>query len=379
MTRRLYEEDAHIRSFTARVTRCVPEGTAWLVTLDATAFFPEGGGQTGDTGTLDGITVTDTQMVSGDILHRCSAPLEEGRDVRGELDWEQRFSRMQQHTGEHIISGLVHALTGFDNVGFHMGADCTTVDFSGPLTREQTAEVAAMANRIVWENRPIRAWYPAPETLSGLPYRSKKAIDGPLRLVEIQGVDLCACCAPHVAYTGEIGPIVILGQERLHGGTRLQLLCGGAAMGYLTAVQQQNREISALLSAKPLETAAAVTRLQEELGEKKQQMAQNARFLQKILAERYRDAGDVMLFLESGDAGKTAEAVAAACGGVCRVFVPQGDGFRYAMAQVGGELSAACRELHAALGGKGGGRGGLVQGSLPAARREIEAYFGRES
>ncbi len=377
MTRKLYDENSYLFRFTARVISCEPDGTRFSVTLDATAFFPEGGGQAPDTGTLGGAQVTDVQEKDGRILHTCLSPLPVGETVEGEICWPQRLHRMQQHSGEHILSGIVHAMTGFHNVGFHMGADCTTVDFSGRLSDETIAQVMAKANAVVRENVPIRAWYPTAEELASLTWRSKKEIDGPLRLVEIPGTDLCACCAPHVARTGECGPIVILGREVIHGGTRLQLLCGKAAMDYVSAVLVENRGISTLLSARPLETCAAVKRTLEEVGQLKLQLSQTVKELHAALAEAHRDVGDVLLFRETGDVGKLACAVAETCGGKCAVLVPTEGGFRCAVAEKDGDLQAFGKELFSALGGRGGGRGGLIQGTVTAAKSEIEAYFGR--
>ena len=376
MTRKLYDENSYTARFSARVLSCEPVKDRFAVVLDATAFFPEGGGQAPDTGLLGGVEVTDVQEHGGVIVHTCLAPLLVGETVEGEINWPQRLGRMQQHSGEHILSGIVHAMTGFSNVGFHMGSDFTTVDFSGKLSDEAIAEVMAQANAVVRQNVPIRAWYPKEEELSSLTWRSKKEIEGPLRLVEIPGTDLCACCAPHVARTGECGPIVILGREVIHGGTRLQLLCGEAAMTHLTAVLAENRGISALLSAKPMETCAAVRRTLDEVGQLKLQLSQTTRELYAALAEAHQNRGNVLLFRESGDAGKLACAVAETCGGKCAMFIPAETGFRCAVAEKDGDLQAFGKELFSALGGRGG-RGGLIQGSVTANRREIEAYFGR--
>lgn len=369
MTRKLYDENAYTVTFAAKVLSC--EGNT--VVLDATAFFPEGGGQAPDLGTLNGIPVTDVQIKDGIITHTCLSPLPVGKTVEGEIDWRTRYDRMQQHSGEHILSGIVHALKGYDNVGFHMGADCITVDFSGKLTDGEIALVQEQANAAVTENRPIRAWYPAEEELSCLPYRSKKELTEAVRLVEIENTDLCACCAPHVRSTAEVGPIVILGREVIHGGTRLSMFCGSRAMEHISAVLEQNKAVSAALSAKPLETAAAVTRMAEELGSTKFRLAQTEKELYAALAEAYKHKGNTLLFRQSGDAGKLSCAVSETCGGFCAVFVKTEAGFRYAIS--GENVRQLSQDLHAALGGKGGGKPELVQGSIPAAKSEIEEFF----
>ena len=378
MTRKLYDENAYTAQFTAKVLSCEERDGAYLVALDATAFFPEGGGQAADGGTLNGIPVTDVQLVGDTVIHTLTKPLTVGETVQGEIDWATRFSRMQQHTGEHMLSGLVHSRTGYHNVGFHMGADCTTVDFSGKLSDEEIALLQREVNRLVQENLPVHTWYPTEAELQILSYRSKKEIDGALRLVKIAGVDLCACCAPHVSTTGQVGPVLILGRESIHGGTRLQMLCGSAATDYLLAALEQNKQVAAMLSAKPLETAAACKRLGEENGSLKLQLSQTAKELTAAVAEANRGKGNVLLFRESGDASKLACAVAEVCGGKCAVFLPTETGFRYAVAEQDGDLSAFVKELNAALQGRGGGRGGLVSGTVTASRREIEAYFGSD-
>lgn len=369
MTRKLYDENAYTAVFTAKVLSC--EGTQ--VVLDQTAFFPEGGGQSPDTGTLDGVAVTDVQERDGIVVHTCEKPLPVGSTVEGEIAWPQRFSRMQQHSGEHVVSGLVHDRFGYDNVGFHMGSDCVTVDFSGKLSDEQIAEIQKKANAVVWENRPIRAWYPPKDERSDLDYRSKKELTGPVRLVEIAGVDLCACCAPHVGFTGQIGPILITGRESFHGGTRLQMLCGEKAMDHIATVLGQNKAVAALLSVKPHETHAAAIRIAEELGETKVRLSQTTKELYAALAEACRDAGNVLLFREGGDAGKLAAAAGETCGGLCAVFVKTETGFRYAAC--GETAQNFSQALHAVLGGKGGGRPTLVQGSVPATKQQIEAFW----
>lgn len=377
MTRKLYDENSYTARFSARVLSCERVKNHFAVVLDATGFFPEGGGQAPDTGLLGGVQVTDVQETDGVIVHTCSSPLPVGETVEGEIHWPQRLHRMQQHSGEHILSGIVHAMTGFQNVGFHMGADCTTVDFSGRLSDETIAAIMAKANAVVRQNVAIRAWYPTLEELESLTFRSKKEINGPLRLVEIPGTDLCACCAPHVARTGQCGPIVILGRTVIHGGTRLQLLCGEAAMEHCTAVLAENRGISALLSAKPLETCSAVRRTLEEVEQLKLKLSQTTKDLYAALAETHRGRGNVLLFRESGDAGKLACAVAETCGGKCAVFLPTESGFRCAVAEKDGDLQTFGKTLFAALDGRGGGRGGLIQGSVTASRGEIELFFGR--
>ena len=228
MTTRLFDADSHLRSFTACVLACTENDGKYEVELDATAFFPEGGGQCGDRGTLGGVNVLDTVERGGTILHICAGPLPAGSEVRGEVDAELRFSNMQTHSGEHIVSGIVHRLFGYDNVGFHLDG-AATLDFSGELTAEDIARVELLANEAVWKNLPVTARYPSPDELAGLEYRSKLDLTENVRIVTIEGVDVCACCAPHVSRTGEIGLIKITDFMRHRGGVRLTMLAGRRA------------------------------------------------------------------------------------------------------------------------------------------------------
>lgn len=206
MTERLYNQDVYTKTFTATVRSCQEASgrDGYEVILDRTAFFPEGGGQYGDIGWLSGIRVTDTQEKDGEVIHYTEEPLEAGSTIDGEIDWKIRFSRMQQHTAEHILSGLVHKRFGYQNVGFHLGDDLCTMDFNGPVTKEQMEEIEQEANRAVYQNIPVQILYPSEEELEGMEYRSKIEIDGQVRIVWIPGYDRCACCATHVGSTGEI-------------------------------------------------------------------------------------------------------------------------------------------------------------------------------
>ena len=220
-TRKLYYESAYTRQFAARVLSCEKADGGWAVSLDATAFFPEEGGQSADTGTLGGTMVLDVRERDGVVTHLTDAPLPVGETVEGELDWAARFRKMQDHSGEHIVSGLVHARFGYDNVGFHLGTDGMTVDFSGELTRLQLDEIEDAANAVVWADKPVAACFPSAEELKTLDYRSKLDLTENVRLVTIPGVDVCACCAPHVSSTGQIGVIKLLDFMRHRGGTRI--------------------------------------------------------------------------------------------------------------------------------------------------------------
>lgn len=378
-TEKQYEQDSHLRSFRARVLGCTAGPSGWEVLLDQTAFYPEGGGQPCDLGTLDGVPVTQVRLRDGELLHFCDGPLAVGSEVSGVIDWARRFDLMQQHSGEHIVSGLIHQAYGYENVGFHMGQDLITIDLSGELDDAMLRDIEAKANEAVCRDLPVRIFYPDRETLSTLPYRSKKELTGQVRLVEYPGVDLCACCGTHVARTGEIGLILLLSCVRFRGGARVEMLCGQRAVRYAEAVLAGNRQISARLSAKPLETADAVRRVHEELAQVKFRLTQVENQLFSRKAEALRGTGDAVLLedgLDSDGVRRLAVAVGDVCGGLAAVF--SGDdasGYKYALCRPDRDLRQLGKEMNAALNGRGGGKAGFVQGSLQAGAAEIRRFF----
>ena len=382
-TEKLYERDSHLREFTARVAACEPgPGGTFLVTLDRTAFYPKGGGQPWDTGVLGGAAVTEVHSRDGAVVHTCGRPLAPGETVAGCIDWPRRLDLMQQHSGEHIVSGLIHAAFGYDNVGFHIGHDVVTIDFNGELDDHQLAGIERRANEAVWADRPVRCWYPEPAELAAAAYRSKKALTGPVRLVEFPEADVCACCGTHVQRTGEIGPIRLLGAVRFRGGVRVELLCGGRALAYDRAVWEQNRRISNLLSAKPLETAAAAERMAGELARARERAGRLEAAAFARMAADCAGRGDVLLLepeLDADGVRRLATAVGEACGGRAAVFSPEADGgCRYALCCPGGGSTELCRAVNAALQGRGGGRPPLAQGSVRAGADAVRAFFARE-
>ncbi len=380
-TERLYYQDSHMTSFTATVTACEADKKGFAVRLDRTAFYPEGGGQPFDTGTLDAVAVDEVHERDGEVVHYCAAPLPAGARVTGRIHWARRFDLMQQHSGEHIVSGLIHAAYGYDNTGFHIGHDAVTIDLSGELDAGQLLEIETRANETVWRNEAVRCFYPDAGTLAALPYRSKKALTGAVRLVEFPGADLCACCGTHVGRTGEIGPIRLLSAVKFRGGTRVELLCGGRALRYEQALFAQNRKISNLFSAKPLETAAAAERAAGELARWKYRATGLEDRLFAAMAEGLRDRGDALLFepeLTPDGVRRLAAAVSERCGGVAAVFSPGSGGTSYALCRPGGDLRPLCRALNAALDGRGGGKPELVQGSVRAGENEIRDFFKKQ-
>ena len=222
---KLFYKDAYIKEFDAVVLSCIEKGESFLIELDRTCFYPEGGGQSADCGTLGDAKVSDVHEREGRIWHTADRPLEQGSRVTGRIDWQRRFSLMQHHTGEHIVSGIVNRLFGLDNVGFHMGSAMVTVDFNGELTQNDIETVELLANRTVFDNIEVRTEYPDAKTLAEMSYRSKKELSGEVRIVTVPGADSCACCGTHVARTGEIGMIKLLSPQRYKGGVRVGILC----------------------------------------------------------------------------------------------------------------------------------------------------------
>ena len=378
-TEKLFEQDSHLRTFTARVLDCRPMGDRWAAVLDRTAFFPEGGGQEGDRGTLGKAEVLDTRIVNEEILHLTDIPLTPGESVAGTLDWDLRFRRMQNHSGEHIVSGLVHQRYGYQNVGFHLGDGEVTLDFSGELSGSQLEEIEALANRAVTANLPVRTWYPTPAGLKRIDYRSKLDLRENVRLVRIPGIDTCACCAPHVKRTGEIGLIKILDFMRHRGGVRVHILCGMDALADYGARYQATREISGLLSAKQLETPRAVRRTLEELERVKQQLGEERlRSALEKAAALERTEGNICLFFPELDMRALRELVNGGmekCTGVCAAFTGRDGDWKFILGSRHVDLKREAKAILEGIRGRGGGSPEMLQGSAAGSRREIEAWF----
>ena len=377
MTEKLFYQDSHIKTFTATVLSCEAGKHGYDVVLDRTAFYPEGGGQPGDRGTLGGVSVTDTHEKNGEIVHYCEAPVDVGAQVEGVLDWDYRFHLMQQHSGEHILSGFLHEAFGYDNVGFHMGADCVTIDFNGPVSQEQMEQLEAKANRYIWENHPIGVLWPKGEELEKLPYRSKKELTGDVRIVEFPGADLCACCGVHVKMTGEIGMVKLLSCQKFHDGVRMEMLAGKAAFQYLSATYAENKKVSGLLSAKQTETATAAERMSKELADLKFRAGKLEEAVFAAKAEALAGQGDVLLFEEGltpDGVRHLTDAVFKTCGGRAAVFSKTETGFSYAVAS-SDDIRGFVKDMNAALNGRGGGKPNFCQGSVAATREEITEFF----
>lgn len=379
MTEKLYYADPFLQHFTATVIRCTQEKDYYAVVLDRTCFYPEGGGQPADHGTLGSAAVTDVQEKEGQLLHYTDRPLTPGDTVEGEIDWQRRFDHMQQHSGEHIVSGLICSTFHCDNVGFHMGSDLVTIDFNHELTLPDIKEIEEKANLYIAEDHPVEIAYPTPEALAELPYRSKKALNGMVRIVTFPGVDCCACCGTHVSSSAQVGLVKFLSAQKFRDGSRLTLLCGHRAISYFDLLLQQNSQISHLLSAKADGTAAAVARMKEEISILHQQLAQLEAESFARQADSLRGAGNVLLFREflSPDSlRRLMTAVKDACGGRCAVFSGKDPAWQYAIGENGGDLRSLTKELNQCFQGRGGGKPDFVQGNLQnATQKQLEEFF----
>jgi len=378
-TVKLYYQDSFLREFDAVVTDCQPCRGGFAVVLDQTAFYPEGGGQPADHGTLGGAAVTDVHEKDGVITHICDGPLSAGETIRGTLDWERRFDHMQQHSGEHIVSGMLCKTFQCDNVGFHMGADTVTIDYNADMTWADVLSIEAQANRYIWEDHPFRAFYPSPAELAILPYRSKKELTGAVRITSFPGADLCACCGTHVKSSGQVGLVKFLSCQKFREGVRLELLCGRRALDFLAGCWEQDHQIGQELSVKPFATYGAVCRLKEELSQAKERSAHLEETVFAGIAEQCRGKGDI-LRLENGDLTPDAVrrlcvAIGAACGGRSAVFSGSDGSYKYALVDEGGDLRDFVKTMNAALNGRGGGKGGFAQGSVQASEEEIFRFF----
>ncbi|MBP1576862.1 MAG: alanyl-tRNA editing protein [Oscillospiraceae bacterium] len=378
-TEKLFRTDPYMKNFSATVISCEEKNGKFLIELDKTCFYPEGGGQNSDTGRLGSAVVSEVHEKDEVILHYCDCPLTIGSEVCGEIDWQHRFSLMQHHTGEHIVSGIVNRLHGLDNVGFHMGSAMVTVDFNGELDREQIEEIELLANRAVFANIAINESYPSPEELAVLEYRSKKALTGEVRIIEIPDIDRCACCGTHVARTGEVGLIKLLSPTRNKGGIRIGILCGERALNDYRQKDNDTAEISRLLSAKQHETPQAVRRIMAQLEETKAALATaQAKLFEERLKTIDLTSPTVCLFEEGltpNDLRKFGCLLQEKCSGIAALFSGEEGNYRYAIAAKEGDARTVSKEMHGVLGGKGGGQKELTQGSVSAAKSDIEQFF----
>ena len=381
---KLYDEDAYLKEFEAKVISSEPVSDSeneWWVELDRTAFFPEAGGQTPDRGVIAGVEVTDVQISDGVIRHRVGEDFKAGDRVSCSIDWSHRFSNMQQHTGEHIFSGIVHDLFGYDNVGFHLSDHIVTMDYSGPLTKEDVDRIEMLSNQAIWEAKPVYAGYPSDEELEKTDYRSKGELQPPIRIVTIEGVDICACCAPHVKNTAEVGILKVIGFEKYKAGTRLSILCGKRALEDYRDKQETILCASRVLSVKTNELTDEASRLLEEKGKLEYRIR---KFQEESLKEQAEQipADTLNAWIFTGDADpnvirNTINKLASVHKGYSGIFYGCDDESEEALKFIiasgkdgSGKPASDAREainiLKASFEVKGGGSAEMVQGSVKA-------------
>ncbi|WP_313182810.1 alanyl-tRNA editing protein [Lacrimispora sp.] len=382
---KLYYDRPYVKTFEAVVIDCRPgKDCLFEVLLDRTAFYPEGGGQPADMGSLGEAAVLDVRERPEGIVHITDKPLKAGSRVNGIIDWERRFCHMQNHSGEHLLSGIVHKHYGFDNVGFHMGKDELTVDFNGILTMEQIEAVETEVNELIWQDILVLESYPSKEELSRIDYRSKKELTGQVRLIEFPGGDVCACCGTHVITAGEIGILKVTGMIHYKGGVRVTMLCGRMALKDYRKKQKTVSGISVLLSAKPDHLLEAVDRLKEEGQKKDGRIGQLSKELLERKAGDYpeldapllvfeRDLSPVQLrqfctMLYEGKKGS----VVLACSGDEGVF-------QYALGSGREDMRTLSKALNGRLNGRGGGSSLMAQGTFQALQEDIRKAFEEES
>lgn len=376
----LFYRDTYATSFDAMVKQCFEDKGMYGVVLDDTAFYPEGGGQPADHGTLNGIAVVDVKRRNGEVVHYVKEEMKPGTQVHGEIDWSWRFDHMQNHTGEHIVSGLIHAAYGYDNIGFHMGKEFIQIDFNGPIDWEGLMEIEQQANEIVMKNVPVHVYFPSCEELEKTDYRSKKELTGKVRLVEVPGGDLCACCGTHVAYTGEIGLIKILSVAKYKDGVRVEMISGNRALQYMRNIYNGTRECMNMLSAEALKIPEAVEHLKADNA----QFNEKCRNLQSEIMEYrlqnmeencnvlidFEEGLDRVSMIHMGNAMMERKHAS-----VAAVLSKEKDGYAYFICSSSVNLSKEAKKLNAELNGRGGGRPDNIQGFFQSDEETIKSVL----
>ena len=376
--RKLFYEDSHLTTFTATVTGCNQAKKGWEITLDATAFYPEGGGQASDIGILGDAKVLSVREENEEIFHLCDKSLNVGSAVEGKIDWAHRFDLMQQHAGEHIVSGIIHKRYGWHNVGFHMGSDVVTIDFDGPVPTEDLQAIEDAANDAIWQDLPIKCWYPAPEELPTVPYRRKKDLPWPVRIVEFPGYDICACCGTHPKTTGAIGLVKLFTCVKFHEGVRIEMACGKRALRLLNTAYEQNKQVSQAFSAKIAETGLAAQRMNEVLAAEKLRANTLEKQLFAQIAQGYVGQ-DLALHFAKDLTPNSCRELCDAMAEVAKVAVTLSgnDESGYCLCVLSRTQDAKAIGDAAAkvLNGRGGGKKEAFQGRISATQVQIENFF----
>jgi len=392
-TVKLYYKDPYLRCFDAKVVSCEATKDGLSIILDQTAFYPEGGGQPADHGKIGDLDVTDVHEKDGVIVHTCIGRqgLLSDADLSAEvtvpsvdtivhcsLDWDRRFDHMQQHSGEHIVSGMLCEAFSCNNVGFHMGADFVTIDYDASMSEEDIRRIEEKANRYIAENHAFEELWPSAEELAVLPYRSKKALSGAVRIARFPGADCCACCGTHVRTSAEVGFVKLFSVQKFREGVRIEMMSGLRLLRYLSACHDQNILCSRAFSAKPLETGEAADQAKQEIIRLKGRVIGLESENFEYISERLAKTVSPVYFtgeMTSDALRKLAVKIASRAKGRTMVFAGKDDAYSYAVIEEGADLRPFVKALNDALHGRGGGRDGYAQGSLNAAEKEIRAFL----
>ncbi len=374
MTEKLFYKDSYIKEFEANVLSCEKDKNLYKIILDKTAFFPEGGGQTSDTGYISDAKVVDVQEVDGEIIHY--ADKEVCGAVFCKLDFKRRYIKMQNHTGEHIMSGVAHNLYGAENVGFHLGDDVVTMDYDIQFNKEQLEQIELQANRIIYQNKEILCYFPEAQELETLNYRAKLDLKENVRIVEIKDCDFCACCAPHVKNTGEVGVIKIIESLNWKGGTRLFIHCGEEAFMHYRKTYDTVKAISGLLSAKQESLVEFVEKYMEETNKLKYELEQADINRARLIAEKIKNTNESIVvkdaLLKTEGMRELVNLLKVKTEKCICVLSGEENSYRYIIGAENMLLRTLIKDINSKLGGKGGGNDLMVQGSFSARFEEIE-------
>ena len=389
MTEKLYYQDTYLKEFTAVTEQVSVSEKEVRVSLDRTAFYPEGGGQPADTGmirTNDGtaFAVYDTQEDNGVIWHYIktadtSLIPQPGDQVTGIIDWVRRFDHMQQHSGEHIVSGMIFSRFNCDNTGFHMGEETVEIDYNARISFEEALEIEREANEYIWQDHAFTEIWPSAEELKEIHYRSKKELEGDVRITSFPGADICACCGTHVRSSGQVGLVKFISAKNFHEGTRLELLCGKRAADYLAMNFRENKAVAVMLSTNEENTSEYAGKLISENIKLKADLSA----LEEKLFERWAESfsgQECALIIEDwmtpAQGRRLADILADRCAAAA-VFTKSENGYNYSVIKRDSDISDMIKEMNSALDGRGGGKNGFAQGSVKSGKERIKEFINR--
>lgn len=371
----IFYQDSYLKEYDTKVVSCVKEKDLYKVILEETIFYPEGGGQSSDLGKIEDANVIQVKREKDEIVHYIDSTLEVGQKVHLTIDWARRYDHMQNHTGEHILSGIIQKLYGYENVGFHMDEEKIQADYDGVLTQENIEEIEYQINEVIHQNIPVVETYPTSEELVNLEYRSKKELSGKVRIVSIDGVDICACCGTHVKSTAEVNLIKILSFEKHKTGTRIEMKCGVRAFKDYKMKHNQNTELFQLFSSKPDGVASAVRKQNEEYHALQKQFVELANIYLKQRVDSFEQADFIVDILDLPISVQSireyVNALTAKASVVC-VLTKKDDRYFYMLASEKENVSALSKKMNQVFNGKGGGKDHFAQGSIASNLEELE-------